>query len=114
MDDSYKTTLETTRDLDVLGAEAVGALRKFLALPEYTSLDIGKARVAASALSAWTRNKQTESARETNFLILARELANDKAEFRRFVQVAMPSAPVLKALSDKTTSVPKRRRRKKP
>ena len=89
---------EAMQDLDVLGAEAVSALRKFLTQAEYTSLDIGKARVAASALSAWTRNKATESAQQSNFLVLARELAVNKAEFRKFVKIAMPNAPIVKAL----------------
>lgn len=103
MSDPY-TPPQVFADLDLLGAEAVSSLRKFLSLSEHTSLDIGKARVAASALSAWTRSKQTESARETNFLVLARELANDKAEFRRFVKIAMPQTPLLKALPEPTAA----------
>ena len=89
---------EVVRDLDLLGAEAVGALRKFLGQPEHTSLDIGKARVAASALSAWSRYKQTESARESTFLLLARELAENKEQLRKYVKIAMPNAPIVKAL----------------
>lgn len=90
---------EVVKDLDLLGAEAVSALRKFLAGQDNaTSLDIGKARVAASALSAWTRHRQTESARESNFLVLARELAENKEQFKKFVRVAMPNAPILAAL----------------
>ena len=92
---------EVLRDLDALGAEAVNALRKFLMQPEHTSLDIGKARVAASALSAWTRHRQTESSRESNFLLLARELADDKAQFREFVRLGMPTTPILAALPPK-------------
>ena len=92
---------EVVRDLDLLGAEAVSALRKFLSTSEQaTSLDIGKARVAASALSAWTRNRATDSAKETNFLILARELAENKDQFRKFVRVGMPHHQILKALPD--------------
>ena len=89
---------ETMQDLDLLGAEAVSALRKFLSQPEPTSLDIGRAKIAASSLSAWTRYKATESAQQGNFLLLARELATDKAEFRKFVKIAMPNAPIVKAL----------------
>ena len=92
---------DVIRDLDLLGAEAVSALRKFLVQSEHTSLDIGKARVAASALSAWTRHKQTDSARESNFLLLARELAQNTEEFRTFVRLGMPNAPIVKALPAK-------------
>jgi hypothetical protein len=91
-------TSELIRELDVLAHEAVNALRKFLEAPEHTTLDIGKARVAATALSAWSRHKATESARESNFILLARELAADKKEFRRFVSIAMPDAEIVKAL----------------
>ena len=104
MREKHDAVMEITvvKDLDLLGAEAVSALRKFLATSDQaTSLDIGKARVAASALSAWTRNRQTESAKETNFLILARELATNKDEFAKFVRVGMPNAPIIRALPEK-------------
>lgn len=89
---------EIMQDLELLGAEAVNHLRKFLAQPEHTGLDIGKAKVAASSLSAWTRAKATESAREGNFLLLARELAEDKKQFQKFIKLGMPNAPIVKAL----------------
>jgi hypothetical protein len=89
---------EVVRDFDILAADSVSALRKFLQQGEHTSMDIGAARVAASALSAWSRHKQTESARESNFIILARELAENKQQFRKFVIAAMPEAAIVKAL----------------
>ena len=90
----------TLRDIDLLGAEAISALRKVLRQPEHTSLDVGTARVAASALSAWSRQKQTESARESNFILLARELAEDKKQFRKLVRAAMPDAGIVRALPE--------------
>lgn len=92
---------EVVRDIDSLGAEAVSALRKFLAMGDVTGADINRARVAASAFSAVTRVRQTEGAREATFLMLARELANNKDEFREYVKIGMPTAPILKALPAK-------------
>lgn len=89
---------EVVRDIDLLGAESVSALRKFLAQGEYTSLDIARAKVAASAFSGWTRHKATESARDGNTLMLIRELAKDKDQFREFVKLGMPNAPIVRAL----------------
>ena len=98
--EAKESRAEIVSDLERLGGEAVSALRKFLAQEEHTSADVGAARVAASALSAWTRHKQTESAREGTFLMLARELANDKAEFRKFVKIGMPNAALVRMLPD--------------
>ena len=88
-------------EFDSLGQEAIIALRKFFTIREPTSLVIGAARVAASALGAWTRYCQTETSRESNFLMLARELAEDKEEFRKFVKLGMPNAPIVQALPAK-------------
>lgn len=89
---------EVVRDIDLLGAEAISALRKFLAQGEVTSADVARAKVAATAFSGWTRHKATESARDSNTLALIRELAADKEQFREFVRLSLPNAPVLKAL----------------
>ena len=92
--------VEVIRDVEALGAEAVSALRKFLGAREVTALDIGRAKIAASAFSGWTRYRQTESSRESNIIMLSRELANDKAELRRFLKIGMPNAPMIKALPE--------------
>lgn len=92
------TRPELARNLDDMAQDAVGAVRAFLQKPDTTSLDIGRARIATAALSSWSRHKQTESARESNFILLARELAEDRTQFRRLVSVAMPDAAIVKAL----------------
>lgn len=102
---------EVVRDVELLGAEAISILRKFLSQAEFTKLDLERARVAQSTFASWTRNRQTENARESNFLILARELAEDKNQFRRFVRLGMPNAPILKALPSADVPMPARKRR---
>lgn len=89
---------EAAQNLDLLGAEAVGVLRKFLQQPDYTSHDIGKAKMAMGSLASWAKIKQTESARESNFIMLARELAEDKQQFRKLVSAVMPGSAIVKAL----------------
>ena len=91
--------LEKGRAIEALGAESVSALRKFLAQPEVTTTDIGRAKIAASAFSGYTRYRQTESSRESNLIMLSRELAKDKDELRQFLKLGMPNAPIMKALS---------------
>ena len=92
---------EMRQEIDLLGSEAVGVLRKFLSLGEFTPRELDRARVAQSAFSGWTRVKQADNQRESNLLLLIRELAENKAQFREFVKVALPNAPLPKALPTK-------------
>ena len=89
---------ELYEDADEMAHEAIAALRKFITQAEVTSLDIGRARISASTFSGWTRLRQSETANEGNMLLLARELAEDKAQFRKFIRLGMPNAPILRAL----------------
>lgn len=77
---------------------AIGRLESFFKDDEPTSQQIGAARIASSVLSAWTRHKQTEGAREASTFMMARELATDKEALERYVRVAMPSSPIVQAL----------------
>lgn len=90
------------KEFDLLAHDAIHALRKFITMPDPTSLTIGSARVSASALASWSRNQQSLTSRESNLLMLARELAEDKQEFRKFVKFGMPNAPIVQALSKRS------------
>jgi len=91
---------ELVRDIELLGAESVSALRKFLSMREITSVDIGRAKIAQDAFASYTRHRQSDSAREGNVILLARELAKDKDELRKFLKLGMPNAPIIKSLSE--------------
>lgn len=81
-----------------LASQAMDKLANFLSDDEPSSKAIGAARIAASVLSAWTRHKQTEGAREATTFMIARELATNKEELRHYLAVAMPSHDLTKAL----------------
>ncbi len=93
-----KRSAEVESDIEVLAAEAVSGLRKFLNLPEHTDKDLERVRVAQSIFASWTRLRQSSAHEQGNLVMLARSLAKDKSEFRRLVRLAMPNAPMLRAL----------------
>lgn len=56
------------------------------------------ARVAATMLSTYTRMAQTEGNQQAVGVMLAREMAKDKDEFRRYIVATQPDHPILKKL----------------
>lgn len=48
--------------------------------------------------STESRREATQSARESTIVLMARELATNKEELRNYLKIAMPSAPMLKAI----------------
>jgi len=59
-----------------------------------------KAKVAGTALSNTTRHFQTRSGGEALDFMIAREIAKDKDEMRKFMKIARPSMPIVKALKE--------------
>lgn len=57
-----------------------------------------KGNTGLKYLGIVAKREQTQSARETTTVLMARELATNKEEFQKYLRVAMPSAPILKAL----------------
>jgi hypothetical protein len=47
-------------------------------------------KVATTVLSSYTRHEQTESAREATAVLIARELAENKAEFQQYLKISLP------------------------
>ncbi len=56
---------------------------------------LAKAKQANTYRSTEARREQTQSAREATLVMMARELAEDKKQFRDFIRLALPHAPML-------------------
>ena len=85
---------------DNLSNKAIEALEEFLDSDDSGKEALGRARVAGSILSAWTRHRQTLGARDATSFMLARELAEDREELLKYVALAMPENLLVKQLSD--------------
>lgn len=81
-------------NFDEVAQLAIKRLKNFLQAEEVSEQALSGARVAASVLSAYTRYQQTDSAREATRFMMARELAQNPEDFRRYLAVACPQVPV--------------------
>jgi len=86
------------QSLATLAKKAVNALSDFFDQADADSKTLGKARVAASVLGAYTRLQQVQSAKDTTTFMMARELAQSPEQLQHYIQIAMPNAPMVKAL----------------
>lgn len=93
--------MNAAEKMEALGLASVDVLKAALTKSEYTKGDIIRIKAAQSGLGSWTRFLATSSAEHGNVLMLARELAKDKDEFRELVRIGLPTAPMLKALPAK-------------
>lgn len=84
--------------LERLTNQAIATLSEFLGSDDVDTKQIGRARVAASVLSNWSRLQQVRSAREATTFMMARELAQDHETLERYLRAAMPNSPMVKAL----------------
>lgn len=91
--------MELTK-LDILNVKAIDALEGFLDSSDDSKEALGRARIAGSILSAWTRHQQTMGARDATTFMLARELAEDREQLREYVALSMPESPLVKQLSE--------------
>ena len=89
---------EQAGQFDKLAIKAMDNLGEFLGNGDTDGKALARARVAATVLSSWTRHKQTEGAREATAFMMARELARDKEELARYIQVSLPGSPLVKLL----------------
>jgi hypothetical protein len=96
-------------DVDVRPA-AHGAnayLRSFFENTENkTSNEIATARIAGSVIQAYAKLKQSLGAQEALSFMMARELSNDRAQLERFLALALPNAPIVRALPMVRTEEP--------
>ena len=84
--------------LDAVSEDAVKALRSFFKQDDFTTKDIGRAKVAATVVSTWGRILQTENAKEATILMLAREVATTKDQLRDILERIVPESDLIKAL----------------
>lgn len=89
-----------TQKIEALGMHAIDVLKAAMTKGDFTKGDIIRIKAAQTSLGSWTRFRATESAERTNLLVLARELAENKQQFQDFMRVAMPNAPIMKALTN--------------
>ena len=87
---------------DALAAEARTVIHEFFVNKERTSADVAAARVASSVLATDARTKQAAGAADALSFMIARELADDKTQLKRFLEAAMPAAPIVRVLPGKT------------
>lgn len=62
---------------------------------------LAKAKQANAYRSTEARREQTQGAREATLVMMARELAEDKKQFRKFIRLALPHSPMLR-IADKS------------
>lgn len=87
-----------------LAAAAKDRLREFLTNDFDNDESIPAVRIAASVLASWTRYEQTQSAREASGFMMARELAQNPEQFRKYLSVACPNVPLAEMIEDKRLS----------
>lgn len=86
-----KQTWETVRD------KALKTVAK--CLDSSDQVDLPRAKIATSLLSSFTRHEATESAKQQTAVIVARQLATDKNQFREYLNISsagfhIPQLPV--------------------
>ena len=84
---------------DAIVAEARRTLYALFTNPAPSAEDITVGRIAASAFASEMKDKTRLGAKvEFNFA-MARELAADKEELKRFLEAAMPNEPIVRLVS---------------
>lgn len=84
--------------LPEVATQALSYLHHYFSGIQHTDKEIKEAKIAVSVVSAYTRDKQTEGAREALQFMMARSLTSNKDELARYIKVALPSAPIRAAL----------------
>lgn len=79
-----------TNKLDELKDQAIDVLQKYLSEENPTDMDAKKAKTAQSIFASWVKIEQTKSSREATAFFVARELAADKQQLRRFLDASAP------------------------
>jgi hypothetical protein len=91
-----------TNKLEEVGNDAIETLRLYFRSDTSEEKFIPGARIASSVISTIAKIKQTESAREATSVLVARELANNPEDFKKYIQVAMPNSPFKTLIEDKS------------
>ena len=82
-------------ELQSLALRAINQLSDFFTAKEHGGKDIAVARVSTAVLGAWTRAQQTRSAEKATMFMVARELATDKEQLKKYIALTMPESGIL-------------------
>lgn len=80
---------------DQIDEVARQALWEFLTSDGIDKGLLAKAKQANAYRSTEARREQTEGAREATLVMMARELAENKTQFKEYIRLAIPSSPLL-------------------
>jgi hypothetical protein len=94
--------------LDPIVDDAVQALRRVLKAGDHDEAEIQQARIASSVLSTWSKLKQTDRAQEGMYLTMARDLAEDRDELARYIELTLPEAPIAGVVGKKKLAAEKK------
>lgn len=86
-----------SEDMSEVARESISSILKFLKHPSPGKMDLAKAKVAGGTLASYTRAQQTESALKATEFMIARDIAKDRDELRRYIKLTAPAHPMLKA-----------------
>lgn len=79
---------------DELVKESTRVVLEFFQSESADSMSIGRARIATSVLSSYTRHEQTESARAATAVAIGRIVTTNPAEFAAYLNASMPQLKV--------------------
>lgn len=78
------------KKIEALKEISISVLENFLKNESATDVDFKRAKTAQSVFSSIVKLEQTQSSREATAFFVARELANDKDQLRRFLDASVP------------------------
>ena len=81
---------ESEMDWGALTLASKQVLLDFFTVDSGDALAMGRARIAASVLSSYTRHEATESARATTAVMIAKTVATNTEEFAAYLRVSAP------------------------
>ena len=97
--------------LEAFASEAIAYLRDYFGRGGFGAAGQDKgqqtdARIAVAALSAWTRMQQTRGAGRALDYQMARDLAADKNELRRYMEVSLPDHGLVRLIKSEAAGAP--------
>lgn len=92
--------------------EAVSAIRLIFQPGEHTDGEVVAARIGSSVLATWAKLKQSERAQEAVYFAMARELAEDRDQLAKYIEMTLPDVPLVRVLDAKKLPAPKSKTKK--
>jgi len=95
-----KTKKNPDVELQILALKAMEKISDFFKESNHDGKDFAVVRVGTAVLGAWARNQQTRSAEKATMFMVARELATDKEQLRKYIGLTMPESGVLTSIPE--------------